>query len=49
MKVSLAMLADYSLAHPLDGKLYVTGGGIRLTQVYVLSRGVSEAVPGAWN
>ena len=28
MRVPLALLADYALAHP-DGKLYVTGGGIR--------------------
>lgn len=28
MRIALALLADHALAHP-DGKLYVTGGGIR--------------------
>jgi tetratricopeptide (TPR) repeat protein len=30
MKLALALLADYALAHETDGKLYVTGGGIRV-------------------
>jgi tetratricopeptide (TPR) repeat protein len=29
MRIPLALLADHALAHPTDGKLYVTGGGIR--------------------
>src|SRR4051794_11611075 len=28
MRIPLALLADHALAHPTDGKLYVTGGGI---------------------
>lgn len=28
MKVALALIAEYALAHP-DGRLYITGGGIR--------------------
>lgn len=29
MRIQLALLADHALAHSSDGKLYVTGGGIR--------------------
>ena len=28
MRVPVALLADHAMAHPIDGKLYVTGGGI---------------------
>jgi len=29
LRIAFALLADYALAHPTDGKLYVSGGGIR--------------------
>lgn len=29
MRIPLALLADHALAHPTDGKLYITGGGLR--------------------
>lgn len=29
MRIPLALLADYAIAHQTDGKLYITGGGIR--------------------
>src|SRR5438552_15987972 len=29
MRVPVAFLADYAMTHQTDGKLYVTGGGIR--------------------
>jgi len=29
MRIALALLADHAIAHPTDGKLYVTGGGLR--------------------
>jgi hypothetical protein len=29
MRIPLALLADYATAHQTDGKLYVTGGGVR--------------------
>ncbi len=32
MRLTLAMLADFALAHP-DGKLYITGGGLHSLQV----------------
>lgn len=30
MRIVLSLFADYALAHETDGKLYVTGGGIRV-------------------
>jgi tetratricopeptide (TPR) repeat protein len=30
MRVPLALIADHAIAHQTDGKLYVTGGGIRM-------------------
>jgi len=35
VKITVAMLADQALAHP-DGKLYITGGGIRSLNVTTL-------------
>ncbi|MGD0863753.1 MAG: hypothetical protein ABSA21_13530 [Candidatus Limnocylindrales bacterium] len=29
MRISLALLADHAIAHPTDGKLYITGGGLK--------------------
>jgi hypothetical protein len=29
VRLPVAILADHALAHPIDGKLYITGGGLR--------------------
>ena len=29
MRIPLALLADHATAHPTDGKLYITGGGVK--------------------